>query len=47
MDFGTQIIKKIMNNRGQKVEPCGTPDSMDKGGEDSQKRGQWKIWIVN
>jgi hypothetical protein len=22
---------KILNNRGPKVEPCGTPDSMGKG----------------
>jgi hypothetical protein len=32
MDFSAKkIIKNILNNRGPKVEPCGTPDSAGKG----------------
>jgi hypothetical protein len=30
-------LAKIMNNKGPKVEPCGTPDSMGKGEKDFPK----------
>jgi hypothetical protein len=37
MNFGRTLLIKILNNRGPKVEPCGTPDSMGKGEEDFHK----------
>jgi hypothetical protein len=30
-------LLKIMNDRGPNVEPCGIPDSMEKGEEDFPK----------
>jgi hypothetical protein len=29
--LANKLLTKILNNRGPKVEPCGTPDSMGRG----------------
>jgi hypothetical protein len=36
-DFSREVVDKNINQRGPRVDPCGTPDNTEKGEENFPK----------